>query len=694
MDIQPQDIFIQKERNNRTLWVSHDMLLRVCTGLSDGYLRKERTKYKKSIAPSFHDRNILPDSGKAWRFAKIEGSFFYCYNNIPDKAPSKYKSQLPAQDDMINAAQSAPASQETELEAHFKTYLKEHYKEYLHCYGDCTKTQQENLSKAAAVMESAICWIKQHNVNLKKYDFINEFTALIKKYDVPYLPQNERIVKAKLTEIITGNAIAETIKLPRKGNSNAEKHDDEEITSWVLQLRGMEGLNFTNAYIIRKIKNMCLLTNKPVPSDRWIGQIMEQHNTHFLTAAARFGSTGVTSKHSAIYRGYVPMQNALFAGDCWQVDGTRVNLIDHKGDAGKRQFLYIIAVRDVHSGELVGWHFDINEDRWAVFNAVKMAAKETGYLPYEIVFDRFPGHNTPEMKNFLSDLEQCGTKVTFTHKATGKPGLERWFGTLQTVFMQESKYYYGQGITSRRKYAHRSAEYISRLRKEAIKEGFDWDDAVNEATNVIEAYRNTAYCVYSKKHSTVQQTPSELHEASEKPNVIQLQEFQQWYLFGLKKTLPLKHGGLITTEILKSTYYYRVTDYNIISNNDKVVMCYDLEDLSKVMLFKNTDNAFRQYLGTAEQEAPAQVYGSNPEWGKISKRVSLINEVEEKRKAELQMKKAAGSDIVGDMAILAPLSVNKPTFEISETQVQNQVWNNNTNDDDGEGLEINIRTQY
>ena len=538
MNYHPTDIFIQKERTARTLWLSHDLLLRACSSLTDGYLRKARTEYKKEVAPSYHDRDILPNTGKAWRFAKVDGRFYYAYENIPDKAPSMYRSQLPSAEELVNAGTLATAAQETDLEVFFKDHLKNHYTDYLHCYGDCTEVQQKNLAKAAAIMEAALTWVRKHNVNLKKYDFINEFTELLKKYDVPYLPQNPRVFKPRLQELMNDVAIAEIVRLPREGNNNAKKYNDEEVRSWVIQLRGMDGLNFTNTYIIRKIKQMCVLTEKPAPSDRWVGAIMEEHNTKYLTAAARYGSNG---RFSAIYRGYVPLKNALFAGDCWQVDGTRFNIIDHKetivNEEGKKetvtQFLYIIAVRDVHSGDIVGWHFDTKEDRWAVFNAIKMAAKETGYLPYQITFDRFPGHNTPEMQNFLQELEQCGVDVVFTHKATGKGSLERWFGTLQTVFMQESKYYYGQGIKSRRNYAHRSAEYIKRVRTEAHKAGFDWSAAVEDANKVIEAYRHTAYNTYSRKHALVQQSPASLHESSEKPNVRPLEEHQMWFLFGL-----------------------------------------------------------------------------------------------------------------------------------------------------------------
>ncbi|TSE08651.1 transposase family protein, partial [Aquimarina algiphila] len=166
-----------------------------------------------------------------------------------------------------------------------------------------------------------------------------------------------------------------------------------------------------------------------------------------------------------------------------------MNLIEHTKDDKSKGFLFVIAVKDVHSGDILGYSFDYSENRWSVTNALKMAVENTGYLPYEIVADRFPGHNTKEVKALTHNLSLMGVKMTVTHKATGKPHVERGFGTIQSVFMQESKYYYGEGIQSRRASAHRSPEYLKEIRKESRKEGFGLTEAYNESQHIIEAFR-------------------------------------------------------------------------------------------------------------------------------------------------------------------------------------------------------------
>lgn len=703
----PTDIYIR----NKTVWLAQSYLLKVCDGLTAEYMTKVRSQYKASVPASYHNRDVMWDSGKSWRWAYINDTFYYAYDNIPDKAPAKYKSQLPTHQELLNkTAIAIPAAQS--FEAHFKEYLNNHYSGYLRSYNDCTRTQQENLSKAAAILEAAISYITIHNINIKKYAFFEQLSAFVKKYDIKYFPENPRVIKRKietLKALITPDAnlqfqvapaITDVIRLPRADNDNASKgFYEDEIRSWVLQLRDM-GQNFTNTYIIRKIQDMCTLTTKPAPKDRWIGGIMEDHNTKYLTAENRYGKKG---RFAAIHRGYQPFQNALFAGDCWQVDGSRINLVSHKKEVtyidkdGKEKtkkadvFLYVIAIRDVHSGDIIGWHYDLKEDRWAVLNAIKMAAKEMGYLPYEMIFDKFPGHNTPEMMAFLDDLRQWGVTITISSDPNVKPGMERWFGTLQTAFMQESKYYYGQGIKSRRNYAHRSEEYIKRMRQAANAEGFDWDAACTEATNIIENYRTTAYCKWSRKHSTVQQSPVQLREISETPHVCQLQPEEYQYLFGLKVKLPIDGGGLIKKEIQKITFYYRLenTQYHILSKHSHVLVCYDMDDLSNVALYSITEGPIKQFLGRAYDEIPAQRYGPGADWSLIDKRAALIKEFTGYKEQELEYRKTGTDDI---LSLIAPMSVSKHVAEAAETKYL--LPPDASFEDDDTEIVFNPRNQY
>ena len=96
------------------------------------------------------------------------------------------------------------------------------------------------------------------------------------------------------------------------------------------------------------------------------------------------------------------------------MDGTRINFIPHKSADGKEKSLMIIAVRDVHSGDIVGFHLDTKEDRYGYIHALNMAVRNTGHLPYELVHDRFPGHNTDEWTLITKRMKREGVIMTVT----------------------------------------------------------------------------------------------------------------------------------------------------------------------------------------------------------------------------------------------------------------------------------------
>lgn len=650
------DIILRKQDGVAMPWLKQDYLLRALPTLTEDYLRVRcRPMYKKT--------------GQGWKFEKINGAFYYHYEAIPNKAPTFYRSQLPTRYELIDCAndttQDAPAVSIAEA---FNDYLNSHYINYLHLYGNCNQKQQELLSKAASLIQGCIDYIIANKVDVRKKDFWLQAATYFQQEDFKYIPHNFRCLKEKVMAVMEGYNITDVIKLPRAGNDNRSLYNDDEVKAWVFQLRGM-GENYTNSHIIRKIQYVCAVAGKPVPSERWIGGVMEQHNTQYLTSLGRFGENG---RMAIMYKGYVPLKAAMFAGDCWQMDGTRINIIDHKhthADGEKTmQYLYIVAVRDVHSGDILGYSLGVAEDRWMYLNALKMAVNETGYLPYQLVRDRFPGHDTPEYKNFEADITTRGVKITETSKATGKAQIERFFSTWQDCFMQDSAYYYGQGIKSRRKAAHRSEEYLKGVISKARKQKFDFDDACHEADILVESYRTTQLCKYSRKHKLVEKSPIEIHNDSEKPHVINVTSQQITYIFGLKKKLQIRNQGLIKTEIQKYPFIYQTTDYNVISKHNEVLVVYELEDLSTVHLYEVSDKPVKKYLGQAREVDAPQIYGANPELDKLAKKEAIIMQLNLERENEYQLKMASGSDIV---SYLTPTSTSKHKYNMIEDSLLN-----------------------
>lgn len=697
MQFTAQDIILRHSNQEpTTAWLSQQLLCHYIGKDISTYLRvSARPAYLKSVAPSLKSRDFLPDTGKAWRWAYFNGKFYYAYDNIPNAAPSYYANAIPSKKELVQLQQQLQQQQPHNLLSSFIiSFVEESHRKYFVNYGHNKQSQQIALAKAAAFVDGAKVFISQTNTsNTPASNHIfKQLSTLIAPAGADYLPSHYKNLKKLIQKGINGTPTIELVKLKREGNTNALVHsNDDEVKSWILNMR-IKGENFTNAYIIRKIQWLCSISDKAIPSDRWIGEQMETTNMDFLTALGRYGSKG---RYAQDYRGHTPFANALNAGDCWQLDGSRVNLVNFKqkvtitnNETGKEhtlnkeQFITVVAVRDVHSGYILGYSYNISENRWSYIEALKMAVKTAGYLPYEIVFDKFPGHNTQEFENFANDLKELGVKIKFTYKATGKAKMERWFGTLQTVFMQDSKYFYGEGIQSKNNYAHRSKEYLKEIRKIANQEGWDFDKAADEATDIITAYNNTKYSHYSRKFKNIDNTPAEVHELSEKPDVIEIEADQYNYLFGYKRTAKIAHLGLIDFEVKGVTFNYRCNNYDVVSKYNEVLVCYMLEDMSTIHLYQISNKKLKLYLGIATEIKDIIPYGKQAFEG-YGKEKAIIAQMNDFRNQELEYKAAIGYN---SMSILEQGFNKKYAYDEADAQatiahITGSSFNPNENED-------------
>jgi hypothetical protein len=657
MKFQKNDIWTRRERDTRqAVWISEAFLVNAIKGLTELNLRvKYRQRYLKTVNGSKRKKQaILPDTEATFRYARKHGTFYYDYDRLPDNR----RKHLPSKEELVELYEQAmnnnsQSAMERDLLDHLKDLTK-----YLPAYGSCTEIQAKHLARACAVVQFAANDLRGSEPQWSN-DYYRNLSAVIKRHNWPYLPKNYRRLKEKIDRVIDGADVRKVIKLPRRGNSNAKQYDDKQVIGWLMYLRSRPE-NYSNAHIARKIMKMCVLAGKPVPSQSWIEHFFADAKTKFLTGPFRYGS----ARKGAEYKSYLPVAGALYAGDCWQMDGTRFNFIPHKTEDGSEKSMIIIVVRDVHSGDIIGFHLDTKEDRYGYLNALNMAVSNTGHLPYELVHDRFPGHNTDEWTLLSRRLEHKGVKISVTSTGTGKSHVERCFETLQDVFMIDSKWYYGHGVQSTRDAAHRSPEYLARVRKQARKEGFDFDAAWHAAAQIVGNYRKTPLSEYSRKHAAVPESPMELYQKSEQLNVIKIDDFERVMLFGTCRSATIRNNGLIRMRIHKAEYCYRIEDYNIIVNYKKVVLYYDLEDLSRVHLFAPGDDLNAPYLGEAIEEEALQYYGPNAEFDRMAKMKEARKEVHEKRKAELEELTA---DVADEVDLLLGAIASKTDNDAAQT---------------------------
>ena len=574
-----------------------------------------------------------------------------------------------------------------------------------------------DVAKSAAVIHEAQVYCKLNGISYNKSQFFERLAREVELQGLKYLPKSWRNLRDKIREYADGTPIKELVSPKNEGNQNrAMFANNDLIKGWLIELADTQ-INYSYAFMYRKIRTICdqySITN--VPSQRWVSDFVSRPETEFLIQQ-RYGAN---TRFNHKYRGYTPTQSALFAGDCWDIDGTRVNIIDHRGTyidkSGKKvtgqKFLYIIAVRDVMSGHVLGYEYCYEESAQAVINALAMAVSNAGYLPYELRYDRFPGHNTEEWAWVASGMERAGVIMTQTVKAEGKAAIERWWGTLQSVFMMESDYYYGEGVKSTRRSAHRSKEYVSAMRQQAIKAGFSFDDATRETDKILTAYINTPFSAYSRKYANITQSPFQLHDESDKPNTHACEDYQHAYLFGLRKGVSIRNN-MIQTQIENATFYYGVDDVEIIEKYTgvKLMNCFDFEDLDRVHLYDG-----ETYLGTFDRITTAQQFGPNKDMRAVGKIKAINEKVKDHRNAKMteiaankeeclqaveEIESAVRATLCGrhdtdESATISPElgsmlggRISKHDHEAAETAYLHEQWS-----DEDEDITVNVRKQY
>lgn len=664
MNIQPSDILVRAVRSGQqTVWVSERLLVSVCDGLTNSYLRqKARYEYLKTVPTHRRKQDIMPDTEASWRFGKFGGQFYYDLERIPDKAPAQYRSKLPSADELLEMLESSKNDQRfSALEKVVKKAVTTDYTGFYPAYTGYDVKKTDALARCAAALEAVHRYIMANEVDVRKNEVFADFSLCVSRFGLPYLPSNVRRLKEKVLRLLGGETATEVVTLPREGNANAKKYDDPEVISWLMVMRSA-GFNTTAVYISRRVQKLCALNDKRVPSISWLEHYLATTQTKNLTPR-RYGANGRLAMN---YSGYVPMAGAVYAGDVWMMDGTRVNFIEFTHDGNTWQHLVVVMVYDLHSGAMVGRSYGTAENRWLYQDALAKAATRYGYLPHTIVCDRFPGHNTPEWGELTAKMRRIGTTMEVVHTMQGKAKMERAIDVVQMAGMQTSDKYYGQGVQSRRDYAHRSEETLNEMRKRARSEGWNMEQAIQEAEKAFERYNEMPYNEQSTKR-TIKETPLQLHDSSEKPHAYKANGYEMLHLFGFSKRIQVRNMGMIVTEInkVKYTYVVAASDWSVIRKHKEVVMYYDLEDLDRVQLYTATDRADdEQFLCEATEQKAVQWAGPSKDekaMGKARKRIADIK----KQNAE---EMARHMEIAGtEDRVLLGIGTDKETRETAET---------------------------
>jgi len=525
------------------------------------------------------------------------------------------------------------------------------------------------LCRSAAVMDTLVDWIASKGLkssNKQVYETVAKWLEQNRNryFYYKYVPMNWLRLREKVSLMESEDLASwDVITLPRSGNENKVKYTDDvkkEMRGLVLRMM-LNGAGMSDEMMARKLTYFYMMHGENVPSTSTIKRIMNETQVKLMASQKRYGDNKAGKQK---YRQSTPLERAQFAGDCWEADGTRVQLQGFEVD-GVRRTLFIVAIRDVMSGMYVGWSYGLSENSDLYWEALRMAVTVTGYIPYELRVDGFRFDD--KVTNLFEKMKKYGMKLTITRTSTGKANAERSFGTLQSVFESEHKGWVGEGILSGDQNSRPTAEYLTKTAKKLKEEGWNWEKAWQEHNSIMMAYNATKFSAYSKKLKGVQKSPIELHNESTKPAVKTVDFWDVPTLFWAEAIRPLRYFQITFTKrgIGDIVFDMNSDEYlDIHKKYNSVMVRWDADVLEEIMIFDPKTDA---YLTTVKAFKRIQLYGENAEFDRNTEYKEKAKALKKKVK-EMTEKTLDGSErVLDESALSLGAMVSKEIKENAET---------------------------
>ena len=426
MNIQSNDIVLRQFQGNTTMWLSERYICNTLGSNMGDYLRiRGRLIYRQSVSPCFRSKDILPDTGKAWRYARINGQFYYDFDRIPDRKDTRYRSRLGERDELLHAADELATAEVRIAEQYairnLEDYVKAHIRNtdflrfrYYEINGVCkyNKDKAKELAEAMAWARS----IKELVANggykdfgyRTKEDFYKACAQILYKKKLEgfavttggslrkklvYFPEDEM---EKYDFFVSG----------RYGNDNARKIGKcklvDEETGEIKRFDIHEALilklwmNFGSPAKESKIdlwnhyeRDIAYLGEKALSYSTFC-HYTNMYNTRLKTSRERHGWKAFAST----FLSYIPTENLRYGNSLWCADGSGTLAYSYLDRTGKLRSmrLYIIMVTDVATGKIVGWA-----------PASIGQHKETPEMVREAVLMGLRGCGKREIMEFVSD---------------------------------------------------------------------------------------------------------------------------------------------------------------------------------------------------------------------------------------------------------------------------------------------------
>lgn len=439
MQLQQGDIVIRNtQREGETLWLSQRLVCDVC-GVSDSYTWKVRSNYKNSVQNCYKDINVLPNTGKGWRWAKMNGNFYYSYDNIPDRKPTYYRSKFGTKESLKAQLNEILTLNKAQYNAIIKTNILEAVKQRIdnkdiryymyHSAVLFSSYRAKELAEARAWCDFVYDYANGENYKKlgvhTKQNFYTLCTEVLAERKLEGLKvNNAHYLRNKIDKYPIGSILEarDFLVSEKYENDNARKVGrfpivDEE-TGEVFRIDIHQALMYSaymNPFGSSKEALRQLYVGFYTDAIQEFGYEPVAYRTfcHHLTRFNR-RIKAARQRHGVDYwrksfLTYVPSKKLQYAHSLFAADGSGTINYKYADSKGKMRTmkLYVMLISDVMSRRIVGWSVapkgQHSEDYEMLEKALKMAIENCEYQTmFEFISDNHSAFTSKESKELLT----------------------------------------------------------------------------------------------------------------------------------------------------------------------------------------------------------------------------------------------------------------------------------------------------
>ncbi len=443
MNFTATDILLRDTPTGVTVWVSQRVVVGMC-GVSEEYTWKLRLRYKSSLRASWQQPAEGSDfflgavPGKAWRWGRKNGQYYYDVDTIPDRRPACYRSALPAKEELITMVEGAGLRESRARESGVRRAIIAQVEQYLcnedvryytayrigdMCIYNATKAREMARSAAwvtylrsadpqavgvasrGELMDIAAAMLAEAKIEglkvataeslRRKVAYSPTDHAKLLEYLVSghYCNDNRRIVgKCPVVDMTTGEILKydyhEAVMMTYWLNPGDSAKDTKRDT-WALYASDMEALGV-----------------EPIAPSTFNKYLRTWRNS-MLSAKERHGS----KYYDSAYRPYVPAKPLEYANSLWASDGSGVvpyKVLNSRGQWTVRK-VYVMMISDVASRFIAGWAASKEKEHAETGEmlriAMRMALKRNGRTEVmDFVSDNHGAYTSRDSEDFLRDV--------------------------------------------------------------------------------------------------------------------------------------------------------------------------------------------------------------------------------------------------------------------------------------------------